>query len=491
MKIIIFLGSFILFSGSLDAQGINNLWLMGFENYNPFPLGATNIDFITGIPNVYFEPNRKMQIRITSVSAADSNGNLLFYSNGAWIANRKNQLMVNGDSLNPSYYTTISYQTGLRLIGSHIAIKMPANDSLYYLIHQTDDFVTSFQDNKCYYSIINMNADSGYGAVIEKNHIFLNDSVVAQMSICKHGNGRDWWIIVPRLGYPDYYIYILTPNGLTYSSLQTIGMRSTASGQAAFSRDGKLYASYDTKTDLEIFDFDRCNGSFSNPRHVAINDSALGIGVSLSPNGRFIYASSGKRVYQFDVNNLQNYTTVAVWDSFYSPSPPFATLFLTQELMQDNKIYINTGNGTDYLHVINSPDSLGLACNVLQHNLHLPTYNAGSTPYYPNYSLGPVVGSICDSLSVGIKNNNLQSAELRLSPNPCHDNVWVNYHFPNNKDGWLNIYNSIGKLVVKRRMYWSTTQLLLYTNELSSGIYFVKIYDDTKFFISSGKLIKN
>ena len=159
--------------------------------------------------------------------------------------------------------------------------------------------------------------------------------------------------------------------------------------------------------------------------------------------------------------------------------------------MQDNKIYINTGNGTDYLHVIYYPDSLGIACQVHQHGLQIPTFNAGSTPYYPNYSLGPVVGSICDSLSVGIKDNNVRSAELRLNPNPCHDNVWINYHFPNNKDGWLEIYNSIGKLVVKRRMYWSSTQLLLYTSELSSGIFFVKIYDDSKFFISSSKLIKN
>ncbi len=478
-------------SNYLQAQGQNNLWLMGYQNYNPLPWGATNIDFLSNFPNVYFEPNRVMEIQITSVSVADSIGNLLFYSNGAWIANRKNQLMVNGDSLNPSYYTTISYQTGLRLIGSHIAVKMPSNDSLYYLIHQTDDFANATHDDKCYYSIINMKADSGYGAVIEKNHVFLVDSMANCMSICKHGNGRDWWIIIPQLNHSNYYIYLLTPYGLTLSTIQNIGIRSISIGPGIFSRDGSLYASYDTYTDLEVFDFDRCTGSFSNARHVAINDSMFGGGNEISPNNRFIYASSGKRVYQFDVNNLQNYKTVAEWDSFYSPSPPFATLFLTQELMQDNKIYINTGNSTQYLHVINYPDSLGLACDLQQHSLQLPTYNSSSTPYFPNYSLGPVVGSICDSLSVGIKDNNVQSAELRLNPNPCHDNVWVNYLFPNNKDGWLEIYNSIGKLIIKRRMYWSSTQLLLYTSELSSGIFFVKLYDDSKMYISSGKLVKD
>jgi hypothetical protein len=33
--------------------------------------------------------------------------------------------------------------------------------------------------------------------------------------------------------------------------------------------------------------------------------------------------------------------------------------------------------------------------------------------------------------------------------------------------------------------------LLIYTNELASGIYFVKVYDDTRTYVSSGKLVKN
>ena len=162
---------------------------------------------------------------------------------------------------------------------------------------------------------------------MDKNHIMFHDTLTAQMSVCKHANGRDWWIIIPQWDHPAYYVYLLSPAGLSYSSFQTIGTRLQSSGQATFSRDGSIYASYDATTDLEVFDFDRCIGQFSNSRHVAINDSMFGMGVSISPNNRFIYASSGKRVYQFDVNNLQNYQTVAVWDSFYSPSYPFATLF--------------------------------------------------------------------------------------------------------------------------------------------------------------------
>lgn len=472
------------------AQGYNNLWLMGYGNYAPLPFGGTNIDFYTGTANAYFEPNRIMEFKGTVVNVTDSLGQLLFYSNGAWIANRNHQQMLNGDSLNPSYYTNNNYVSGLNSINSHIALKLPGNDSLYYLFHQTLEHLLPYWPEQCYYSIINMNGDNGNGEVIVKNQPFLTDTLATQMSACKHANGRDWWIIIPEGYTSGYYIYLLAPNGLQFVTKQTIGVRWFLwGGQATFSRDGSLYAMYDSRNDLEVFDFDRCSGTFSNPRHVAIYDSMNATGVTISSNNRFIYGSSTYYLYQFDLQNLQNYQTFT-WDSFRDPYSNFSTLFYTQELMPDNKIYINTGNGTTFLHVINYPDSLGAACQLAQHSFVLPTINFQSTPYYPNVFLGPVVGSICDSLTVGITENKVQSASLRLNPNPATQQVWVNYNFPNNKDGWLEIYDTMGKLVLKRRLYWSTTQLLVYLNEIkSSGVFVAKIYDDSGMFVSTQKLI--
>ena len=472
------------------SQGFNNLWLMGYENYASFPFGGTNVDFYTGQANAYFEPNRTMEFKGTVVNVTDSLGQLLFYSNGAWVANRNHQLMYNGDSLNPSIYTNNNYVIGLNLVNSHIAIKLPESDSIYYLFHQTFDVFGPPWTIKCNYSIINMNGDSGNGEIILKNQVLLSDTLAIQMSACKHANGRDWWIILPEAYHPAYYIYLLSPDGITFSSKQTIGNRFIfKAGQSTFSKDGSLYAMYDSVNDLDVFDFDRCSGTFSNPRHVAIYDSMNSSGVTISPNNRFIYGSSGLYLYQFDLQNLQNYQTFT-WDSFRDPYNNFSTLFYTQELMPDNKIYINTGNGTTFLHVINYPDSLGAACQLAQHSFVLPTINFQSTPYYPNVFLGPVVGSICDSLTVGLSENKVQSASLRLNPNPATNQVWVNYNFPNNKDGWLEIYDTMGQLVLKRRLYWSTTQLLVYLNEIkSSGVFVTRIFDDAGMFVSSEKLV--
>jgi hypothetical protein len=57
-------------------------------------------------------------------------------------------------------------------------------------------------------------------------------------------------------------------------------------------------------------------------------------------------------------------------------------------------------NGVRYLHVINNPDLPCPACNIEQHGVHLPTYNAASLPNFPNYRLGPLDGSPCDSLGI-------------------------------------------------------------------------------------------
>ena len=82
-------------------------------------------------------------------------------------------------------------------------------------------------------------------------------------------------------------------------------------------------------------------------------------------------------VYQVDAlsNDLQtSLLHIATWDSTYSPGPPFATLFGATLLAPDGKIYISTLNSTDKLHVINHPDSLGLACDLVQNGVTLPTY---------------------------------------------------------------------------------------------------------------------
>src|SRR5690606_29805251 len=118
------------------------------------------------------------------------------------------------------------------------------------------------------------------------------------------------------------------------------------------------------------------------------------------PNSKYLYGSSGRYLYQIDASSNQpdtTLTTVAVWDGFHCPNPPWSTLFFVMQLAQDGKIYSAPGSSTCAMHSIESPDSTGLACNVQQHSLILPSKNIGTLPNHPNYNLGPLIGSGCDT----------------------------------------------------------------------------------------------
>ncbi len=475
-----------------NCQGRNNLWMLGYST--PPINGKVNIEFSSGAPYIYTS-NRTINININFANITDTNGNLLFYTNGAVVANALDTVMPNGDSLSPATYTfSGAWQYyGFPIPQASLIIPDPGDSSRYYLFHSSVDVLSNGTQRPLhfYYSVIDMDADNGYGDVISKNNILISDTLAGgNILACKHANGRDWWVIEPEFRAPGYYIFLVTPSGIQLINKQIIGQRLGSDGQSKFSLDGTKYARYDGTNGIDIFDFDRCTGILSNNLH-ALTNSSSGIGISFSPNGSKLYISELLQLSQIDLNAsniLASKTTVAIWDSTYAP---FATTFYCQQLAPDGKIYIATTSTNNVMHIIDSPDSLGLACNVIQHGLQLPVLNSGTVPNHPNYHLGPVVGSICDSLTVGITENKVQSASLRLNPNPATNQVWVNYNFPNNKDGWLEIYDTMGKLVLKRRLYWSTTQLLVYLNEIkSNGVFVAKVYDDSGMFVSIEKLIK-
>ena len=98
--------------------------------------------------------------------------------------------------------------------------------------------------------------------------------------------------------------------------------------------------------------------------------------------------------------------TVAVYDGFQSP---FGSYFLLLQLGPDGRIYGNCPNSENVMHAIQYPDRKGDACQVRQHSVQLPTYNAFTMPHFPNYRLGPLDGNPCDTLGL----DNLPLAKFR------------------------------------------------------------------------------
>jgi hypothetical protein len=100
-------------------------------------------------------------------------------------------------------------------------------------------------------------------------------------------------------------------------------------------------------------------------------------------------------------------------------------------------------------------------------------------PNHPNYNLGPVVGSVCDSLSVGLAEQP-HDFHFGMAPNPVSEGwLKLSYLLPQNAAGLLEIYSLTGQRVLAQNLPpWSTLQLVqlpalengFYTVVISSGV---------------------
>ena len=495
----IFIMLFTILSPCVYSQGLSNFWISGYDIQSPPPWGNTTLNFFGGIPTSYFQ-QRNLNFWRTSISMADSAGNLLFYSNGYAICNAMSDTMNNGKGFDSSYIFA-QYYYGQPAAQTMLVIPQPGNDQRFYnIFHVTIDTtwhngVFVFENAlKLRHTIIDMTLDSGRGAVTQRELPLMFDTLSAgHVQGVKHANGRDWWVLIPRYAGGVFYSFLVTPDTIIGPSNQQLGPNLIGASirHVVFSPDGNKYAFVDHRNHLLIYDFDRCTGVMSNAIQIPVLDSMIPRGVAFSPNSRYLYMSSHLYLYQFDTwatNIAASQITVAEWDTFYSPQPPFATTFYLPMLASDGKIYINTSNGTDRMHIINFPDSGGLACDVCQHCLILPTFNAFTMSNYPNYFLGAETGSLCDTLTSVVENSSL-TISLTVKPNPVQDYFWMDYNLSSNQHAILNIYNILGEKIIHRTLYSYFNTVKIECASLPSGMYIATVIQNNKL-VGSTKFIK-
>ncbi len=285
------------------------------------------------------------------------------------------------------------------------------------------------------------------------------------------------------------YEVLLTPTGITSVNKITLNvpLHYYNMGQANFSPDGKKFAYHyrdfyngglPVTHEIRLFDFDRCNGTFSNAKIITYLDSTFsGNGLAFAPNSQYLYFTTFIKVFQIntDTTDVQaSLQLVAENDTFYSPYPPFLTNFWMMYTAANGKMYIASGNGVIDMHYIDYPDSAGLACGVRQHALHLPCFYARGNVYHPNYYLG------CDTactpcLATGLLPNPSEGGaynfRLSVSPNPSSGFVKLMYLLPQNKKCLFEVFDVTGKKVFSYNLpQWSTLQNIN-LNFLSNGVY--------------------
>ncbi|MBK7808866.1 MAG: T9SS type A sorting domain-containing protein [Saprospiraceae bacterium] len=441
------MASLILFCNISKAQVNDFHWLMGYSEIIPMPdtlkekYGTTRFDFNHDPVSIYRDDNILFSFSETNTSYADETGKLIAYSNGMNMYNRNNDIMEGGDSLVYGDYWELwnfkkympdgsDWQAGLNIPQGNLILDYPGQNKKLAIIQDKTYPPPQFNGaSSLHLGLIDTEANDGLGKMTLKDSIFEYRKLnLGYIHAVKHANGRDWWVTSIDYNHRYIYVYLLSPKGIRFHHRHETGYSSMrdAYGQSCFSPDGSVYAYVALHVlgedyHLWVYDFDRCTGNFSHQKHTYIEKSSFTTyrGMAISPNSRYLYAGSGYNLFQYDLSKEDlsaSRTEVAVYDGFreyWSPTFSVPTYFGRWQIAPDGKLYSCSSMGsTFHFHRIEFPDETGVDCQVTQHAIRLPTRIAFGLPNFPNYRLGPLDGSPCDTL--GIDNHPI--AKYRYEP---------------------------------------------------------------------------
>lgn len=459
------------------SQSRTNTWILSYQ----WLVKDSGIDFNAGAADT-FSVWKDLEFFVTNASICDTNGQLLFYTNGIYIANKENDTLYNCEDFNPGFATDYYDYAGLAISQGAMILPHPELANLYYLIHVTGELLDSgsqLQPLRLSYSLVDMQLDSGLGGIVNgnKNISLVEDTLVwGRITACKHANGRDWWIISHRWNSDLYYRFLLTPDSISGPFQQNVGsivIKNDIWGQACFSPQGDKFCYINRNYNFDYMQFDRCTGEFYDAINVLLPDSNISQGCSFSPNGRFIYINTLNQLFQYDTWASDLEMSKILIDTVPLFQPGIPDWFAVQMLAPDNKIYISTYNGIKAMHIINYPDLQGMDCGFSRKGLPLPTYNGYSIPNHPNYDLGQLDGSECDTLYLNNISPDERTFSFRISPNPAANNLNIVY---NSKEHcFLNLYNLNGKVVASVTLYGYFKNRLLNVSGLPGGVYLAYI----------------
>ena len=461
------------------------------------------------------------RVRGTCVSICDSLGNLLFYGgtpnqtifrptgppytyDWGFLINKNHNIITNGDSLK-----------GAGWYNEMTIVPNPANINQFYIFTAG---VTSINQG-FYYSLVDMSLNNGAGYVLQKNVQLQTFQTADCVTAIKHGNGRDWWVMIREWSYTqslnNIFLYLITPTGISLFSQQNIGTSYVGGGlqSIAFNNKGDKFYTCINSGLLERFDFDRCTGVISNDTILAPIASTWARrywGLALSPDDSKLFVSTmlvGNDTSYFVQYDLNASNFLASADTLLA-LPKDDRIGLVK-LGPDSKIYLSCianslDCGFDYLYcdttwnninenlsVVNYPDSLGAACDFQPFSFYL----GGHRSYYglpnnPNYELGPLRGSTCDSLTVGIMDSKPELNALAI----YYDKDWgiafinakklkgVNFQFQLFSINGELLKQESGKL--SSEYYTQNLEMLSYT----TGVYIVRLVTDKE--VLTGKFVK-
>jgi hypothetical protein len=358
--------------------------------------------------------DKSTPFNITITTMSSFSGEFVLSYNGLNIQNKAMDTMKNSDGLLLGVLPNLYSTTGAPFTQGSLALPSQKDTNQFLLFYwDLDKYIYSpdtpyVAPYHLYMAKIDQTGNNGLGSVTEKNILLISDTLAnAGLTATKHANGRDWWVVVPEIVSNRYHTLLISNDSLVKSFSQPIGAvwppTADVVSPAVFNSNGNKYYRFSDLVGIQVFDFDRCMGIFYNPQLIPYEfDEGYQSGFALSYSGRYAYITDLNNLYQYDMEAIPieaSKVFIDAYDGFMNPAP-WPCNFRNPQLAPDGRIYLSSFGGCKNLHVINHPEKKGLDCGFSQHGINLNTFHTGGLPNNPNYRLGPIDGSPCDTLGI-------------------------------------------------------------------------------------------
>jgi gliding motility-associated-like protein len=326
------------------SQNEPNIWYFG-EN--------AGLDFNGGDPVPLL--NGALDTNEGCASISNSNGEILFYTDGITVYNRNHVVMANGNGLNGDPSST----------NSAIIVPKPDSSTIYYVF--TVD--KRAEEDGLQYSEVDMSLDSGLGAVTSVKNILLETPTAEKITSVQKEDNSGYWVVSHKWNSDEFITYDVTNAGVNpipiTSAVGTFinGQTTQTIGAIKISPDGTrlAVARGEGLSEVQLFDFDSTTGIVSNALTVMdLPNNQFVYGIEFSPNSKRLYSSVYLQgVFQF---NLDLATESDIINSMTQVVPNVSIGYSALQLGPNGKIYV-AREISPSLDVIKNPDEIGVLCN--------------------------------------------------------------------------------------------------------------------------------
>jgi Secretion system C-terminal sorting domain len=408
-------------------------------------------------------------------------GELLFYTNSSLVWNRNHEIMSN-DPLVSNGNT----------ITQVIIFEKPLSDSIYYIVTSE---VQGFSGEGLRVHEVNMNLNGGLGDLVYTDSLLYASPMTEKITAVRHANGTDLWLLAHKYNSNEFLSFLITASGIALNPVvSAVGKfhysqsSVDAIGEMKVSPKGSKLAVVTTHhPDIELFDFDNATGLVTNPIILPENGGFDGIGnssglygLSFSPTGSVLYASKWSlqglnvpgQIIQYDISSNDS---VMINNSRVNVFTSANKSYFSLKLGPDRKIYVGQHNSI-YIGVIENPDSTGLGCNYIDNGIdldgNLSGWGLNNLMEYDYY---------CEATPDFI-DNTIKEIKIQLYPNPADKNITLQIDGLYHQTYILNLYNSIGELVLKTENI-SSGKIQIERPDFECGLFFYEL-------VSQGQIVK-